>query len=62
MIPVKVAKRIMPGVVKVPMGAWYNPNRGRTTLAESANNLTAVPNSPSGGMANNTALVEVEKL
>jgi len=49
-------------VVEIPHGAWYNPDRGGTTLDESANNLTAVPNSPSGGMCYNSCLVQVEKI
>ncbi|MFC1924990.1 molybdopterin-dependent oxidoreductase, partial [Chloroflexota bacterium] len=61
-IPAKVTERIMPGVVEVPHGSWYNPNRGGTNLNESANNLTAVPNSPSGGMCYNSCLVQVEKI
>ena len=61
-IPARVTERIMPGVVEVPHGAWYNPDRGGTTLDENDNILTAVPNSPSSGMAFNTGLVEVENL
>jgi len=61
-IPARVTERIMPGVVEVPHGAWYNPDRGGVGLWESANVLTADGNSPSGGMAYNTGLVEIEKL
>ncbi len=61
-IPARVTERIMPGVVEIPFGAWYHPGKGGVTLKENANFLTNVPNSPSGGMAYNTALVQVEKI
>lgn len=59
--PARVTERMMPGVAEIPHGAWYNPDNGGVNLKENANNLTAVPNSPAGGMAYNTALVEIEK-
>ncbi len=54
-IPARVTERIMPGVVEVPFGAWRKPD-------ENVNVLTNVGNSPSGGMAYNTNLVEIEKI
>ena len=61
-IPAKVTERIMPGVVDVPHGAWYNPDEKGLDWGESANVLTRDGYSPSGGCHYNTALVEVERV
>ena len=63
-IVAKVTERIMPGVVDVPQGAWYNPggqemDRKRTG---NPNFLTKNQPSPMGAFTFNTSLVEVEKL
>ena len=60
-IPARVTERIMPGVVEVPHGAWYNPDEKGLDWGGNANVLTGDDYSPSGGMAYNTALVEVAK-
>jgi anaerobic dimethyl sulfoxide reductase subunit A len=60
-ITARVTERIMPGVVDVPHGAWYNPDEKGVDRGGCANVLTADGYSPSGGFAYNTALVEVAK-
>jgi len=60
-IPARVTERMMPGVVDVPHGAWYNPDEKGVDRGGCANILTADKYSPSGGYAYNTALVEVAK-
>jgi anaerobic dimethyl sulfoxide reductase subunit A len=61
-IPARVTERIMPGVVDVPHGAWYDPDEKGVDKGGCANVLTADEYSPSGGFAYNTALVEVERV
>jgi anaerobic dimethyl sulfoxide reductase subunit A len=60
-IPARVTERIMPGVVDVPHGAWYNPDEKGVDRGGCANILTSDEYSPGGSFAYNTALVEVEK-
>ena len=61
-IPVTVTERIMPGVIDMPHGAWYDPDDSGVDRGGSANVLTNDEYSPSGAFAYNTALVEVEKM
>ncbi|MDO8490886.1 MAG: molybdopterin-dependent oxidoreductase [Dehalococcoidia bacterium] len=60
-IPARVTERIMPGVVDMPQGAWYNPDRNGADRGGSANVLTKNATSPAGAFTGNTALVQVEK-
>jgi anaerobic dimethyl sulfoxide reductase subunit A len=60
-IPARVTGRIMPGVVDVPQGAWYNPDEDGIDRGGCANILTKDVISPGGAFASNTALVQVEK-
>ena len=61
-IKARVTSRIAPGVVSVPQGAWYNPNKDGIDIGGSANTLTSLHPSPlAKGNAQHTALVEVEK-
>ncbi len=61
MMPARVTERIMPGVVDIPQGAWYRPDRQGTDRGGSANVLTKNATSPAGAFTGNTALVQVEK-
>jgi len=60
-IPARVTGRIMPGVVDIPQGAWYNPDENGVDREGCANILTKDVISPGGAFASNTALAEVEK-
>jgi len=61
-IPAQVTERIMPGVVAIPQGAWYDPDENGTDRGGCANVLTKNVSSPAGAFACNTALVQVEKV
>ncbi|GAI76147.1 unnamed protein product, partial [marine sediment metagenome] len=60
-IPARVTRRIMPGVVDVPEGAWYDPDENGVDRGGCANVLTRDDSSPGGALPINTALVQVEK-
>ena len=61
-IPAKTTERIMPGVVDVPQGAWYDPDEKGVDKGGCANVLTKDAYSPGGAFAYNTCLVQVEKV
>lgn len=61
-IQAKVTERIMPGVVDLPQGAWYEPDEQGIDWGGCANVLTRDKHSPGGAACHNTALVEVEKV
>ena len=60
-IPVRVTERIMPGVVDVPHGAWYDPDKEGVDRGGCANVLTKDAYSPGGAITYNTCLVQVQK-
>jgi len=60
-IPARVTERIMPGVVDLPQGAWYDPDEDGVDRGGCANVLTKDARSPCGAATYNTALVEVQK-
>ncbi len=62
-IEAKVTPRMMPGVVALGEGAWYNPDASRVDQAGSINVLTTQRPSPlAKGNPSHTNLVQVEKL
>ena len=60
-LPAQVTERIMPGVVDIPQGAWYDPNENGADRGGSCNVLTKDEHSPAGAYTTNTCLVEIEK-
>lgn len=60
-IPAKVTERIMPGVVDIPQGAWYDPDQKGVDRGGCANILTKDDVSPGEAFPSNTCLVQVEK-
>lgn len=60
-IPARVTMRIMPGVVDLPEGAWYNPDQNGLDRGGCCNVLTRNIISPGGAFPGNTTLVQVEK-
>ncbi len=61
-IPAKVTERIMPGVVALPQGALYTPDKNGIDHGGCANLLTKNITSPSGAFSPHTALVQIEKV
>jgi anaerobic dimethyl sulfoxide reductase subunit A len=59
-IPALVTERIMPSVVNVSEGTWYDPDEEGVDHGGCANVLTKDEQSPGGAVAMNTALVQVE--
>ena len=60
-ISARVTERIMPGVVDVPHGAWYDPDENGLDRGGCPNVLTKHAYSPGGATNYNTCLVEVRK-
>ncbi len=61
LIAAKVTERIMPGVVDVPQGTWFDPDENGVDRGGCANTLTRDAHSPGGAFCTNTALVEVAR-
>jgi anaerobic dimethyl sulfoxide reductase subunit A len=57
-----VTERIIPGVVSIFEGAWYNPDRDGIDRGACANTLTNDAYSGGGAAVMNTSLVEIEKI
>jgi anaerobic dimethyl sulfoxide reductase subunit A len=61
LLPVKVTKRIAPGVVSIKEGAWFTPDGNGTDTKGCANVLADDRAAPCGATTYNTNLVEVER-
>jgi anaerobic dimethyl sulfoxide reductase subunit A len=61
-IPARVTERIMPGVVDLPQGAWYEPDELGIDRGGCANVLTRDMRSPGGAACYHTGLVQVQKV
>ncbi len=61
-IPATVTERIMLGVVALPQGAWYKPDKDGIDYGGCANTLTKNMTSPGSAFAPNTALVQIAKV
>ncbi len=62
-LPAKVTPRILPGVVSVPQGAWYSPDKQGVDQGGCANTLTSWHPSPlAKGNPQHTNLVNIVKL
>ncbi len=61
-IPAQVTERLIPGVVDIPQGAWYDPDKKGIDRGGCPNVLTLDAMSPGGANVTNTALVQVEKV
>jgi anaerobic dimethyl sulfoxide reductase subunit A len=61
MLPVKVTRRIAPGVVSIKEGAWFSPGGDGADTSGCANALTEDRAAPCGATTYNTNLVEVER-
>ncbi|MFB3813774.1 MAG: molybdopterin-dependent oxidoreductase [Terriglobales bacterium] len=61
LLPACVSERIMPGIVDIPEGAWLSLDENGVDRGGCPNVLLNDLCSPGGGLACNTALVQVEK-
>ena len=59
-IPANVTERVIPGVVVVYQGEWYDPNEEGVDVGGCGNVLTKDSRSPGGAFPMNSALVQVE--
>jgi anaerobic dimethyl sulfoxide reductase subunit A len=61
-LPCRVTPRILPGVVDIPQGAWWQPDEAGNDWGGSINTLTSERWTPLAfGSAQHTTLVEIEK-
>ena len=56
-----ITERIIPGVISIFEGAWYNPDKNGIDRGACANTLTKDAYSGGGAAVMNTCLVEIEK-
>jgi anaerobic dimethyl sulfoxide reductase subunit A len=57
----KVTERIMPGVISMADGAWYNPDENGVDIGGCQNTLAKDTMSPAGAFPYNNVLAQVEK-
>ena len=61
LVQARITERIMPGVVDLPEGAWFDIDENGVDRGGCANVLTPSEHSPGGAWSANTVLVEVIK-
>jgi anaerobic dimethyl sulfoxide reductase subunit A len=62
-MPCRLTPKIMPGVVDIPQGAWYKPDKNGIDRRGNVNVLTSHKWTPLAfGNAQHTIMVEVEKV
>ena len=62
-LPCRVTSRIMPGVVDIPQGAWYEPDKDGVDYGGNINILASTRWTPLAfGSTQHTIMVEVEKV
>jgi anaerobic dimethyl sulfoxide reductase subunit A len=62
MLPCRITPRIMPGVVDIPQGAWWQPDEAGIDRGGSVNTLTSERWTPYAfGNAQHTIMADVEK-
>jgi anaerobic dimethyl sulfoxide reductase subunit A len=61
-LPCRITPRIMPGVVDIPQGAWWKPDKNGVDHGGNINVLTSHRWTPFAfGTAQHTIMVQVEK-
>jgi anaerobic dimethyl sulfoxide reductase subunit A len=60
-VPAEVTERIIPGVIDLPQGAWFDIDDDGVDRGGCANILTPDTHSPGGAWPANTVLVEARK-
>jgi anaerobic dimethyl sulfoxide reductase subunit A len=61
LVKAKVTERIMPGVVNLCQGGWFDIGKDGIDRGACANTLVPDEHSPGGAWSANTVLVEVKK-
>jgi anaerobic dimethyl sulfoxide reductase subunit A len=62
-LPCRITPRIMPGVIDIPQGAWYEPDQDGVDHGGNVNMLTSHRWTPFAfGTAQHTIMVEIEKI
>ena len=62
LIPAKVTDQMMPGVIRIEEGAWYDPDEQGIDRAGSVNVLCRDTVSPGGAAPTNAVLAQIEKV
>jgi len=62
-LPCRITQRILPGVVNIPQGAWWKPDKHGNDIGGSVNTLTSERWTPFAfGNAQHTIMAEIEPL